>query len=145
MTKRLVRLGHCYRCVYTWRMRRRRPSMCPRCKSRLWDVPVARPVRLGTGLGIDEVLGPHRAAVLRIARRYGVSKVEVFGSVRRREATEKSDVDLMLTWRRPHSLLDRAGLGNDLEALLGRPVDLVYRGGLHWSVKPQVEAEVVPL
>lgn len=45
MTKRIVRLAHCYRCVYTWRMRRRSPTMCPRCKSRLWALPKFRPVQ----------------------------------------------------------------------------------------------------
>jgi len=39
MTKRLVRMGHCYRCNHTWRMRRRVPSLCPRCKSGLYATP----------------------------------------------------------------------------------------------------------
>lgn len=43
MTKRKVRYGHCYRCIYTWRMRRRSPSLCPRCKSRLWRIPRVEP------------------------------------------------------------------------------------------------------
>jgi hypothetical protein len=39
MTKRLVRMGHCLRCNHTWRMRRRVPSVCPRCKSKLYSAP----------------------------------------------------------------------------------------------------------
>jgi predicted nucleotidyltransferase len=119
--------------------------MCPRCKSKLWDIPKIRPVKLGTGLGIEEVLLPHREEIRRLARRHGASQILVFGSVRRREATEKSDVDLVVRWKRPVSLLDHAGLRLDIEKVLGRPVDLVNEGGLHWAIQPQVEAEAVPL
>ena len=69
----------------------------------------------------------------------------VFGSVRRAEATPQSDVDLIVAWRRPVSLLHRAGLCADLERILGRNVDLVNEGGLHWAIEPQVMAEAVPL
>lgn len=138
-------MGHCYRCVYTWRMRRRVPTMCPRCKSRLYDTPEIHPIAEGKGLGISEIIAPHRSEILHVARRFGVSRVWVFGSVRRREAAQGSDVDLMVSWVRPHSLLQRVALQQALETVLGRPVDLVNRGGLHWSIEPQVEAEAVPL
>ena len=145
MTRRLVRWAHCYRCVYTWRLRRRVARICPRCKSALWAVPKIRPFQLGSGLGIEEVLTPHLTEVRRLARRYGAREILVFGSVRRREATANSDVDLMVRWARPVSLLDRAGLQLGLERALGRTVDLVNRGGLHWAIAPQVESEAVAL
>ncbi|MCI4338897.1 MAG: nucleotidyltransferase family protein [Thermoplasmata archaeon] len=146
MTKRIGRVGHCYRCIYTWRFRRRGyPAVCPRCKSRLWNVPRIRPIVLGSGLGIEEVLGPHRAEILRLGREHGARRLWVFGSVRRREATRKSDVDLMIQWDRPVSLLVKAELNADLEETLGRKVDLVNEGGLNWAIEPQVEAERVPL
>jgi len=136
---------HCYRCVYTWTPVKAPVRMCPRCKSRLWDVPKIRPVKLGKGLGIEEVLSSHRSEIRQIARRYGVKRIMVFGSVRRREATETSDVDLMVRWQKPVSLLDRAGLRLDIERALGRTVDLVNEGGIHWAIRPQIEAEAVPL
>lgn len=83
--------------------------------------------------------------MLATALRYGVDRIWVFGSVRRREATHSSDVDLMVRWRRPHSLLDRVSLATELETILGRRVDLVNEGGLHWAITPQVESERVPL
>ncbi len=46
MTKRKARYGHCQRCLHTWRMRRRSPPMCPRCKSRLWRIPRGEPKAL---------------------------------------------------------------------------------------------------
>ncbi len=140
------RSGRCYRCLYTWTIRGTRlPAICPRCKSRLYRVPRIRPVKLGPGLGIEEILHPHGEQIRHAALRYGVDRIWVFGSVRRREATESSDVDLMVRWGRPHSLLDRASLATEFETILGRRVDLVNEGGLHWAIAPQVESEKVPL
>jgi uncharacterized protein len=100
---------------------------------------------LGRGLGIEEILHPHREDILRAARKHGAAGVWVFGSVRRREATQASDVDLLVRWARPHSLLDRAELEQEIEELVGRPVEIVNEGGLHWAIEPQVESEKVPL
>lgn len=140
------RTSRCYRCVYTWTLRgSRRPALCPRCKSRLYGTPKIRPVIPGAGLGIEELLQPHRDEIVATVRRFGVDRLWVFGSVRRREAAESSDVDLMVRWTRPHSLLDRAALLLELESVLGRRVELVNEGGLHWAIAPQVESEKVPL
>ncbi len=119
--------------------------MCPRCKSRIFARPKVRPIRLGRGLGVPELIDPHRQALRRAAERHGVRQLWVFGSVRRREATARSDVDLLVAWRRPVSLLELAGLRIELRRILGREVDLVNRHGLHWAVDPQVEHEKVPL
>jgi len=145
MTRRQVRLAHCYRCVHTWRMRNRLPRMCPRCKSLYWNTPKIRPVHLGQGLGIPEVLGPHRSEILRLARRFGVENIRVFGSVRRREAGEKSDVDLLVNWPPDCSILKTSEFRVALQELLGRKVDTVEERFLHWAVRPQVLAEALPL
>ena len=119
--------------------------MCPRCKSRHWSEPRVREIRSGHGLGIEEILLPHRAEVLRLARKYGARKIRVFGSVRRREADASSDVDLLVDWRPGTSLLDSAGFRVALQELLGRKVDTVEEGFLHWAIRPHVLAEAVPL
>ncbi|HTT34954.1 MAG TPA: nucleotidyltransferase family protein [Thermoplasmata archaeon] len=136
---------HCYRCVYSWTPRRIPARMCPRCKSRLWGTPKLTPVRLGTGLGIPEVLGSCREKVLALAHRYGAKRVRVFGSVRRRSATARSDVDLLVDDLPGASLLDRAHLETELRRIVGHTVDVVEEGSLPWSVRPQVLAEAVPL
>jgi|SRR5271170_1609036 len=146
MSGRKGRITHCYRCVYTWKTRRElAPLVCPRCKSGRFDEPKIRPITLGSGLGIPEIVAPHRQAILRAARRYGARRLWIFGSVRRREATGRSDVDFLVEWARPVSLLEVAGFRVELRRALGRGVDLVNRHGLHWAVEPQVEAEKVPL
>jgi predicted nucleotidyltransferase len=145
MTRRLVRIGRCYRCLHVWRMRRRRPMVCPSCKSRLYDVPVVRPVVLGSGQGIAEIIVPHRVKILELARASGVEGIWVFGSVRRSAARRDSDVDLLVTWNRSASLLALARLVDQLSGELGRSVSVVDRESLHWSIAPQVLADAVPV
>ncbi|HLN51054.1 MAG TPA: nucleotidyltransferase family protein [Thermoplasmata archaeon] len=62
----------------------------------------------------------------------------VFGSVARREATPKSDLDLLVDFDSDASLFDQIALKQDLERLLHRKVDVVDPKGLHWLVRPQV-------
>jgi uncharacterized protein len=104
-----------------------------------------RPARLGAGLGVLEVVGPYRAKLLALVSSYGVKRVRIFGSVRRREATDRSDVDILVDGLPKASLLDRAHLETELRRLLGRSVDVVEEGGLPWSLRPHVLAEAVPL
>jgi predicted nucleotidyltransferase len=111
----------------------------------LWEVPEIRVVRLGTGLGIGEELGPHRKEILALARKDGARRVRVFGSVRRQEATERSDVDLLVDALPKASLLDHAHLETELHRILGRPADVVEEGSLPWSIRPQILAEAVLL
>jgi len=77
------------------------------------------------GLGIDDVLGDNRQAVLDLAAKYGASNVRVFGSVARGEATAESDVDLLMCFPPQFDLFDLVSLSQELEDLLGRPVSLV--------------------
>lgn len=139
---------HCYRCGNTWTPRLRVVRMCPRCKSRLWDEPKLRIPRGGGGLGVGDVLGPFRGQIDRIARRFGVREIRVFGSVARGSATATSDVDLLVDFDRTKpapSTLRTVDLGLALEGLLKRRVDVVTESSLHWLVQPQVIEEAVPL
>ena len=86
-----------------------------------------------------------RDAVLDLARRYGAANVRVFGSVARDEATQESDVDLLVEWEPGRSLLDHAGLVLDLQDLLGAPVEVGTERSLHWYVRERILAEAVPL
>ncbi len=77
-----------------------------------------------------------------IGRRYGVARLEVFGSVSRGEARADSDIDLL------YELLPDARLGwnieslaDELAAVFGRPVDLVSRRALDSRLRATVLAE----
>ena len=86
-----------------------------------------------------------RDAVLDLARRYGAANVRVFGSVARGEATQESDVDLLVEWEPGRWLLDHTGLVLDLQDLLGAPVEVGTERSLHWYVRDRILAEAVPL
>lgn len=66
-----------------------------------------------------------------IAERYGISKVYLFGSYARGEATEESDVDLLVDADNIKSLFTLSGLCNDLENALQKELDLVTIRGLY--------------
>ena len=136
-------MAHCYRCGFSWFPRWNPTRMCARCKSPYFETPKLRVPVLGSGLGIEEVIGERRRAILRLAERYGARNVRVFGSVARRSATAKSDLDLLVD--PVPSRLDVVRLGLQLEKLLGRRVDVVTEGSLGWYIQPQVIAEAVPL
>lgn len=89
-----------------------------------------------TGQRVDE------EALAAICGRYGVARLDVFGSVSRGDFTVDSDVDVLYT------LQPRARLGwkiedlsDELSELFGRPVDLVARVALHPRLRDSVLAE----
>ncbi len=75
----------------------------------------------------------------RLAEKYGVSKLWVFGSRAAGTATETSDLDLMVEYsRRGFSLFQFAELNLELEDELGVKVDLVERDGLRRELRDSV-------
>jgi hypothetical protein len=86
-----------------------------------------------------------RKAIFRIARRHGVGAVRVFGSFARGEATDKSDLDLLIEVTGPTSPWFPGGLVADLEELLGRRVQVVEPQALREEFGDGILAEAVPL
>jgi hypothetical protein len=93
----------------------------------------------------SELLRRHRAEVLRLADEYGATDIRVFGSVARGEADESSDIDLLVRMEPGRSVFDIGGLLMDLEALLGRRVDIVTERGLRPRIRAQVVRDAVPI
>jgi predicted nucleotidyltransferase len=78
-----------------------------------------------------------RDALAAICRRYGVARLEVFGSAARGSGFDptRSDADFLVTFE-PSARNDLAAfsdLKDALEKLLGRPVDLVERETIETS------------
>jgi predicted nucleotidyltransferase len=96
-------------------------------------------------MGVDELIRTKRDDILRIAARHGASNIRVFGSVARGEADERSDVDFLVELERGRSLLDHVALIQDLETLLGVPVDVATVAGLKERIRGQVLREAVAL
>lgn len=75
-----------------------------------------------------DLLEHNRQAIATLCRKYGVLKLEVFGSAARGDFdSAQSDVDFFFEFDPdPTAIADRFfGLAEDLERLLGRKVDLV--------------------
>lgn len=69
----------------------------------------------------------HREGVKELCHRFGVTRLEAFGSVLGAGFTEESDIDLLVEFGAPcpfSAFEQYFGLKEGLEQLLGRPVDL---------------------
>ena len=82
-------------------------------------------------------ISSRREALVALCRRYGVERLEVFGSAARGDDfdAQRSDVDFLVTFSAASrndfgALLD---LEDGLQALLGRRVDLVEREAIEQS------------
>ena len=94
---------------------------------------------------MHELIEAHRAELLALARRRGVTAVRVFGSMSRRDSSNNSDVDLLVTLAPGTSALALGGLLLDAQELLGRRVDIVTEASLHPALRERVVASAVPL
>ena len=94
---------------------------------------------------LETLRAERREEILRLAARRGARNVRVFGSVARGEANENSDLDLLVAWEPGRSLLDHAGLVQDLQELLGVKVHVGTEKSLHWYVRDRILREATPL
>ena len=87
----------------------------------------------------------HREDILRLASLHGARNVRLFGSVVRGSATADSDLDVLVDFDADRSLLDRIGLIQDLEDLLGIDVDVVTVRSVHRDLKEPILRDAQPL
>ena len=74
---------------------------------------------------------------------YNVSNIGVFGSVARTDATEKSDIDVLVEFSEPIGLFKFVELQDFLTKILDRKVDLVTKKALKPIIKDEILREVV--
>jgi len=96
-------------------------------------------------MSIADVIKEKRAEILRIAAKYGVHNIRVFGSVARGEAGPESDLDLLVQLEPGVTLLKQAAMVRELEALLGCNIDVVSERGLRPRIRDRVLKEAVPI
>ena len=94
---------------------------------------------------LDTLRAERREEILRLAGRRGAHNLRVFGSVARGEADENSDLDLLVAWEPGRSLMDHAGLVEDLQELLGVKVHVGTERSLHWYVRDRILREATAL
>ncbi len=77
--------------------------------------------------------------IIPILQKHQIKRAGIFGSVARRNATNKSDVDILVELGNPISLLQFVGIKFELEDLLGVKVDLVE----YQSIKPRLKEQIM--
>ena len=87
----------------------------------------------------------HRQEIIEIAERRGFSNVRVFGSMARGDATQDSDVDLLVTTKPKTTLVGLSGLVLDVEELLNRKVDVVTDDDIYHLLRDRILGEAVHL
>jgi len=90
---------------------------------------------------IDEI----KSIAAPIAAAYGVRSLSLFGSYARGEATEESDVDLLLDWTGISSGWAVGGLYADLREALDKELDMVTTTGAEEAFLAKIKSEEVPL
>lgn len=91
---------------------------------------------------IDEVLIRIREAHPDLTA-FGVKSLAVFGSVARGQATNRSDVDILVDFASPATFNGYMGLKLKLEEILGLPVDLVTMRALRPELREEILHEAV--
>lgn len=86
-----------------------------------------------------------RSQVRQAVRAAGGSRVRVFGSVAAGTDDDRSDVDLLFHMDSPLSLMELAGLEQELEEIIGAPVDLVADTAIRPSMRTRILSEAIPL
>lgn len=84
-------------------------------------------------MSVDALLKGRREVLEEICRRFGVRRLEVFGSALGEEFGDTSDLDFLVEFEAPEvaGYADRFfGLKEALEELFGRPVDLVVASAI---------------
>ena len=90
----------------------------------------------------DQVLTALREHKQQLSAKYGVSRLGVFGSIARNEASERSDVDIVVVM--PPDLFHMVHVKEELETLLLAPVDLIrYHKYLNTVLRERIDREAI--
>ena len=97
-----------------------------------------------TGKILQEIIQILKEHQEELRETYKVKRLKVFGSYAKNEQTEKSDLDLMVSFEETPTLLEFIDLKEYLENITGIRVDLVTEDGISPYIKPYIkEIEVL--
>ena len=94
---------------------------------------------LSTATPIRQRLNELRPEVLAVAHRHGASNLRIYGSIAKGQEHAGSDLDLLVDLAADQSLLGLISLRQELEDLLGCPVDVTEAETLH----PLIHGEIL--
>ena len=91
----------------------------------------------------DDVLALLRTHKASLAQRFGVTRLALFGSFARDQATDDSDIDILVQFDESPDWEHYFGAQGYLEDLLGRPVDMTTNQDLRIEIRPYVQREII--
>ncbi len=91
----------------------------------------------------EQVINTLQAHKAELSGTYGVHSLALFGSLARDEATDQSDVDLLVEFDRAVGYFGLVALQDHLADLLRRPVDLGTLASLKPRIRRQVEQDLI--
>lgn len=89
-------------------------------------------------------LSHHRNDVQAIIERYNVRNARVFGSVARKQDTDRSDLDIIVETTPETTLFDIGQIRHELQTLLGVHVDVLTEGALSPDFRNEIAREATP-
>ena len=90
-----------------------------------------------------EVLDILRRHKPTLAERFGVTELALFGSFARNQATERSDVDVLVGFDKPPDYRRYFGAQFYLEDLFERPVNMACEDEIRAEIRPYVEQDAI--
>ena len=90
----------------------------------------------------EEILTILRKHKPELQRKYPLSNIELFGSYARNEQNPESDIDVMVEFSEPIGI-EFVDLLIELEAILGKPVDLINKKSIRPRLKPFIEPDLI--
>ncbi len=91
---------------------------------------------------IKEIIAKHKN---KLHDKYSVIEIGIFGSYVREEQKETSDVDILVEFEKPVSLLQIVSLENYLSDILEVKVDVVPKKNIRKELKDYILKEAVPV
>jgi len=81
--------------------------------------------------------------LIEICRQNDITKIGIFGSMARGEVTSQSDIDVLVYFSKPKSLLNVGALERQISKSLGRKVDLLTEASISPYLRDKIKQELV--
>ncbi len=89
---------------------------------------------------IENILRKHKQE---LKKRFKLKKIGIFGSYVKDEQGKRSDVDILVEFKEPVSLLEFVAIERHLSELIGKKVDLVMKSALKPRIGKHILKEVM--
>jgi predicted nucleotidyltransferase len=92
-------------------------------------------------MNLDSILDELKNLKPELSTKYYVDNIGLFGSITRNDFTDKSDIDIIVDFRKPIGI-EFVDLAEFLEKKFKRKVDLVSRNGMKHNFYAEIKNEI---